>query len=556
MPRTRTVFVLTLVYLAAARIMLAPIFNFGAIGSASFLGDARLLLWTLAWDNHAVLDRVPSLFNANIFHPAANALAYSEHVVGISVFTLPVYALTRNPVLAYNVVWLLCYFLTALAMHALAWRYTRDHVASTIAGMAGAFCFYRMFQGHGHLHMVWAFWIPLSLLVMERWVKTKQWPWIAALAGVMVAQALASWYQAVIIAVADGLFFVWLLSTERDVRTRLRTLFAQAFVGAAVSLAVVWPFARQYDVLTSGGIPEAAAGSADLLSFVIPPQNTFAGQWLMAQGSALPRWIWGEQTVYIGSITLLLALAGATLAVLRHDEGARRLRFFILLAASGVALALGPSPSERAAGEWGWTPLGLLMQLPWISLFRVPARFVGLVTLAVAVLAAAACARVHARFGALGRALTIFMMALVLTEFYVVNFPVGPPAPLKIPQPYQFLSTLPPGPVLSLPDYADTAEWFREADYQYYSTAHWLPIANGYSRAAPRGFRALMDRLKEFPAPESTDAMHEAGIRYVVFHASGYAEHAPAMINTAREGGFLLKMAAEGVYLFEVPSRR
>jgi hypothetical protein len=65
-----------------------------------------------------------------------------------------------------------------------------------------------------------------------------------------------------------------------------------------------------------------------------------------------------------------------------------------------------------------------------------------------------------------------------------------------------------------------------------------------------------MDRLKEFPAPESTDAMHEAGIRYVVFHASGYAEHAPAMINTAREGGFLLKMAAEGVYLFEVPSRR
>ena len=88
-------------------------------------GDARLIIWTLAWDNHALMDGVRSLFDANIFYPARNALAYSEHLFGISVFTLPIYAATRNPVLAYNIVWLLSYALAALTAHYVAWRHTR-----------------------------------------------------------------------------------------------------------------------------------------------------------------------------------------------------------------------------------------------------------------------------------------------------------------------------------------------------------------------------------------------------------------------------------------------
>ena len=84
--------------------MLAPIVNFAHLGSASFGGDARAFIWVLAWDNHVVLDHVPSLFAANKLFPLPNALAYGEHLFGISLFTLPVYAATRNPVLAYNLV--------------------------------------------------------------------------------------------------------------------------------------------------------------------------------------------------------------------------------------------------------------------------------------------------------------------------------------------------------------------------------------------------------------------------------------------------------------------
>ena len=116
---------LAVVYAVVCGIMVAPICNFAHLATASNGGDARLIIWTLAWDNHALLDRAPSLFEANIFYPAKDALAYSEHLYGISLFTLPVYALTRNPVLAYNLVWLLSFLLSAAAAHALAWRATQ-----------------------------------------------------------------------------------------------------------------------------------------------------------------------------------------------------------------------------------------------------------------------------------------------------------------------------------------------------------------------------------------------------------------------------------------------
>ena len=206
---------LAAVYLLTCRIMLAPIFNFAHPASASYGGDARLVVWLLAWDNHALLDRVPALFDANIFFPARNALAYTEHMFGISLFALPVYALTRNPVLAYNVVWLLSFLLAAVAAHWLSWRCVRDHVAATVGGLAFAFCFYRMHQGHGHLHMIWSFGIPLSLIAMERYVTLPNWRRLSALGAIVILQALGSWYQAVMLAVADVLFVAWLVLVER-----------------------------------------------------------------------------------------------------------------------------------------------------------------------------------------------------------------------------------------------------------------------------------------------------------------------------------------------------
>jgi hypothetical protein len=536
-------------YAAVCRIMLAPIFNFRNPATANFAGDARLIIWTLAWDNHALLDGVRVLFDANIFYPARNALAYSEHLFGISLFTLPVYAATRNPVLAYNSVWLLSYVLAALTAHYVAWRHTRDHLAAIVAGLACAFCFFRMHHGHGHLHMIWSFWIPLSFVAMERWLTRPTWRRLLLFVAIVTLQALASWYQAVMVFIADALFLGWLLFVEGSGRRDRVRIAAQAAVGAALALAIVWPFARHYYVLSSGGPVEAARGVADLAGYLVPPENTFLGQWLLARGIKGPRWIWGELTVYLGWTTIALAAVGALASARRRDAFAMRLRFFAALAVLAVALAMGPWASEVASNSWTFSPFGLLARVPGINLFRVPARFAELLTLALAMLAAGGCAMMHARFGRAGRLVTIAAIPLLLAESYVVQFPGGAPQPFPPPAIYRFIATLPPGAVVSFPDYAGGPEWFAEADYQYFSTTHWHPIANGYSRAEPPGFRALMDRLKTFPDPASARTMRDAGILYVVLHG----HHVPALVGPAQvSGDFRLLARFEDDYLFEV----
>src|SRR5512133_2908979 len=90
-------------YVSAAAVIASPFIDYRHLATMSYDGDVDLVRWTLAWDSHALLNWLP-LFQANVFYPATNALQYNEHLVGLALFYLPVFAISRNPVLAYNVV--------------------------------------------------------------------------------------------------------------------------------------------------------------------------------------------------------------------------------------------------------------------------------------------------------------------------------------------------------------------------------------------------------------------------------------------------------------------
>jgi len=102
------------------------------------------------------------------------------------------------------------------------------------------------------------------------------------------------------------------------------------------------------------------------------------------------------------------------------------------------------------------------------------------------------------------------LTVLLLAEFYVVKFPGGEPQPFPVPPVYKYVATLPPGAVLSLPDYARTDLWFLEADYQYFSTAHWHPAVNGDAREFPPQFVDAADRMKRFPDPDAAETRARA----------------------------------------------
>jgi hypothetical protein len=330
-------------------------------------------MWGLAWDAHALVSGTP-LFDSNIYHPEPGSLRFNEHFLGIALAALP-FQWIGGPVFAYWVVWLLSFPLNALAMYVLAWHTTRDRAAAFVAGLIYAFCFFRMHHAHGHLQLLWTWPLPLLPLAIHRWIELPSWGRALCVAALVVMQALASWYLAVLTAI------VCLVSAAvcGFGRTLTRRHVVQGGLAAVVGGGFVVWLALPYLSLQPGGAGEAAGLSADLTGYLLPPLNTWVGQRLPTEWE--PREIWGERTIYVGMTTLLLATIGLgkwgrssfkedTRAASGEASSLNDLRPHLAVLITGVfafAVSFGPSTG-------GWSPYDLLSQLPGFSLLRAPAR--------------------------------------------------------------------------------------------------------------------------------------------------------------------------------------
>ncbi len=83
---------------------------------ASTPGDARLIVWVLAWVTRALTTDPARLFHAPIFYPSPNQLTGSESFFSAQAVFAPLFLATDNATLATTLTVFLTYPLAALAM--------------------------------------------------------------------------------------------------------------------------------------------------------------------------------------------------------------------------------------------------------------------------------------------------------------------------------------------------------------------------------------------------------------------------------------------------------
>src|SRR4051812_1690683 len=139
------------------------------------LGDSLLNCWILEWDAHHLLrflsgdvSAMRGFWNANIFYPEPLTLAYSEHLFAQAVQIVPVYALTHNIILCYNLLFLSTFVLSGLGMFLLVRESTGSHRAGLVAGMIYAFAPLRVPQ-FAHLQVISSQWMPFALYGLRRY---------------------------------------------------------------------------------------------------------------------------------------------------------------------------------------------------------------------------------------------------------------------------------------------------------------------------------------------------------------------------------------------------
>ncbi|MFQ5577745.1 MAG: hypothetical protein ACE5G8_12255, partial [Anaerolineae bacterium] len=478
------------------------------------IGDPLLNVWIMAWDSHALLTGPLNLFNANIFYPLPDTLAYSEHLFSTALLAQPLLLITQEPVLAYNLSLLATFPLAGFGMYLLALRYTGRR-AAFIAGLVFAFAPYRL-AAIAHLQLLTFQWMPYALLLLDTITAPGQRRpatarHYAAFAALLTWQILAAWYLAVYAGLIVGGHLIFALWRGRLNRRSAGRLALTLGLAAALALPFGLPYLRQLDALQQARplsmAVSLAARPADFAA--APPFNRLFGP-LTAPLRARPGFT-EEHTLFAGVVAPLLALAGVMAVLAGKRIGRNKASpppgniLFPLLLVLVIAVAL------TFAGPYA----ALVSLLPPASVVRVPARWIIPALFALSAPAAfgsAAIAELLSRRGKLRPLRHLFpalAALLILAESLSVPLPLAPVDNRATLNPvYRRLAQQPaPFALIELPLHSAPNPEYPEVKRLYASTLGWWPLVNGYSGYTPPRQPELAQALTTFPDRQSVAAL-------------------------------------------------
>ncbi len=280
-------------------------------GRALDLGaDTRLFLWTLAWDLHALVSQPLSLFQANIFFPTPDTLAYSEHLLGTAILGSPWLAATGSPLLALNAVLLISCVGAGAGTYFLARRVGVGVAGALAAGVIFAFAPPRFFRlGQAHLAVV--LWMPLCLGFVHTYAAGGSRKHLLAAVAFFTLQALSGGQPGLFLALAAGgfLLYAWVFGLLRPQGKLLPDFGLATALAVALNLPFFLPYVRVQEASgLSRSLEEAREWSPNAASFLAAP--THAQRHLLSIVPGLERRVMGTARAYLfpGFLTLFLAL--------------------------------------------------------------------------------------------------------------------------------------------------------------------------------------------------------------------------------------------------------
>ena len=284
-----------------------PAWRLAATHQLSCCNDTWLFIWTIGWDVHALTNAPWAIFDANIFYPRENTLAYSEHLIGSVLIAAPVVWLTGNTLLATNLVAVTSVFLCALGGYVLGRRLGLSRPAAFLCGLVFGFTpprFLRIYQ----LHQTTIQWIPFALAFLHGYFRSGRARDLRLAAAFFSLQALTSGHGAAMLTLGGAMVMAYHFATGAALALskRLRDVGVQGLLLLAPVALIMIPYwrARREVGLVRRLQDEGVTASSWLSS----PSHVDA--FLV---SLLPDWAWlqvpPDVHLFPGVLPILLAAA-------------------------------------------------------------------------------------------------------------------------------------------------------------------------------------------------------------------------------------------------------
>jgi hypothetical protein len=462
------------------------------------LGDPLFSIWRFSWVYHKLLGDPRPLFSPNIFHPHTLTLTYSDSMLLPSLMTAPFLAIGLHPVVAYNLVMVISFVLSAVAMYALLEPLTGSPRAAFVSALLFGFYPYR-FEHYSHFELQMTFCIPLALLALHRFAATGR-TWYAMTTGVLAAaQLYCSMYYAVFFTMYAAVVFAVMCVV---LRANVKRLIGPAALACLLAGVLAWPLARTYSAAHLGDrdvqtVQYYSATPADYLR--AHPRSAMWGD--ISLPGRQP-----ERALFPGVMVLLLAAAALVPPI-------GRIR---LIYAAGLLTAFVISLGFN-------TPLYAYLYdgLSFMRGLRVPARCSIFVGFTLALLAGFGARRILAnRSGYVSAGLLAALVIAIGVDLHPMLRlePVwSDPPPI-----YGKLSGRDNVVLAEFPFGGNPRGYTSNVPFMYFSIWHWAQLVNGYSGHYPLGQLELEVALYKFPDPSSLALLRERGTTHVSVNCALY----------------------------------
>ncbi len=460
-------------------------------------GDPYLVSFILWWDAHQTFASPLHLFDAPIFFPHLDTLAYSEHLWGIAAPFFPAFALGACPLMVQGLATLFGFALSGFAAFRLGRTLSGSAGAGWVAGIAFGFALYR-FHRLPHLPYLSAGWMALlfeAAVLFARKASVKRAAWLGA-AFFLNAVSVIHWFVLSLIPLGATL----LLVARRHGTLRGRDLWRRGVVALGIAGFALLPFFLPYLRLArEAGLvrqeKNAAAYSARLVHWLTADLRNPLWRGLGRDNVA------DELCLFPGALVPLLAVVAVAR---RRDEA---FPTGAVLVVTGFLGSLGMNFFFHRL---------LFEHVPLFRSIRVPARWAMVANLGLAVLAGLGALVVASALGRRTRwaspAVFALLSAALLFELHEAPLPLftGDADPDALTRK---LATLPmKGGLVELPSAGSRGNYL----YVLRAADHRKPLVNAVSGFGTREVGRIEELTRRRPIPdELLDLFESIPVSYV-----------------------------------------
>jgi hypothetical protein len=499
-------------------------------------GDNMLWLGWLGWYGTAFSKGYPLLNDIQQFYPhGANLLIYLNGFSLDPLFTLPM-ILTGEYVLAYNVISILSIWFSAFGAYLMCYDLVKSRLPSIFGGIAYGFGAFQMAHALGHLTIFGPFWLPLTVLVLNRIVQGRATRKVAFLGGLFSTfAALTNGYWGIVVVfILSFYLLLWILPRIfHSIRDGSLKSALETHLG--IMLCFSFPLLDLLLVLLALRLPsqppwsplEYLSWGTSPLDYVLPSfLHPIFGPILLSFYATFPLspFRWGnlvERDLYLGITPIILSIYAI---LVKRDSNASKLG---LVGLGFIILSLGPF-LKTFGFHYNVEPYNLFSSLPFFRAARVVSRlglgallFCSLISsIGMSYLQNARIFRKLIRSQIVG----VFLIGILLFEIIpMIPYPLTDPTKHNSAV-YAWLSTQ-PGTfgVLEYPvTYSDPFAGYHMEIAEKYTTSGFVNVAPADLVSYLSSISFLQPNDVGQLRPVNTTFLRALDIRYILIHEDEY----------------------------------